>query len=86
MRTRIALLLMLAGGLADGPLARCAEEGAFQEIIPEQEQAVEKALAWLAKAQRTDGSWQAGGGDNLGGYPCAMTALAGMAMVLPECQ
>jgi hypothetical protein len=40
--------------------------------------AVHKGLEWLAKQQQRDGSWGANGGQ----YPVAMTALAGMAMLM----
>ena len=42
---------------------------------PKVEQAIEKGLRWVAKAQSSLGHWTAGG------YPTAMTALAGTALV-----
>src|SRR5207237_9098552 len=42
---------------------------------PKVEQAIEKGLRWMAKAQSSLGHWTAGG------YPTAMTALAGTALV-----
>jgi prenyltransferase beta subunit len=52
----------------------------FQEIIPRQEQALERAAAWLARVQTRDGSWRSSpqGGES---YPCAMTGLAGLALL-----
>jgi len=42
------------------------------------EEAVEKGLDWLKKTQAADGHWDANGG----AYPVAMTALAGMVMLM----
>src|SRR3954463_11542120 len=42
---------------------------------PKWEQAIEKGLRWVAKSQSSLGHWTAGG------YPTAMTALAGTALV-----
>ncbi len=50
----------------------------FQEILPEQESAIERGAAWLAKQQSRNGSWTNTGGEN---YPCAMTGLAGLALL-----
>lgn len=50
----------------------------FNEIIPKQEAAIEKGVAWLAKQQRKDGSWMNSSGEN---YTCAMTAFAGLALL-----
>jgi len=52
----------------------------FIEITPKLEDAVEKAIAWLAKSQAKDGSWGAEGTPQ-GEYPMAMTGLAGLALV-----
>jgi len=51
----------------------------FQNIIPKQEVAIEKGVAWLAKNQGRDGSW--GVSESSGQYPCAMTGLAGLALL-----
>ncbi len=51
----------------------------FQEIIPQQDEAVEKALAWLARNQAKDGSWRSEG--QVGTYQMAMTGLAGLALL-----
>jgi prenyltransferase beta subunit len=51
----------------------------FIDITPKQEEAIEKALAWLAKSQGRDGSWGAEGPG--GNYSMAMTGLAGLAIL-----
>jgi uncharacterized protein (TIGR03067 family) len=48
------------------------------EIAPKHRAAINKGLAYLAKVQHADGYWEA----NAGSYPVAMTALAGMAMLM----
>lgn len=75
----LALLHMVAPYAAEGVPTAPPPEG-FDEIIPPQEEALTRAAAWLAKTQNRDGSWQGSpqGGEN---YPCAMTGLAGMAML-----
>jgi hypothetical protein len=40
---------------------------------------IDKALKFLAREQTKDGSWRSGGG--YGYYPCAMSALAGLALI-----
>jgi hypothetical protein len=48
------------------------------ELTKEQQRAVERGLAWLAKQQRRDGGWEAPGGR----YPIALTGLAGTALLM----
>ena len=48
------------------------------EIAPKHREAINKGLAFLVKAQHADGHWAANGGQ----YPVAMTALAGMALLM----
>lgn len=48
-------------------------------ITPEAEKAIENGLKYLVKSQSRDGSWRTNG--NTGSYPCAMTALAGLALL-----
>jgi hypothetical protein len=48
-------------------------------ITPEAEKTIEKGLLYLVKNQSRDGSWRSNG--NSGSYPCAMTALAGLALL-----
>src|SRR5262245_66348307 len=55
------------------PLATRRASAAKED--PKIEQAIEKGLRWVAKSQSSLGHWTAGG------YPTAMTALAGTALV-----
>jgi hypothetical protein len=48
------------------------------ELTKEQQRAVERGLAWLARQQRRDGRWEAPGGR----YPIALTGLAGTALLM----
>jgi hypothetical protein len=49
-------------------------------LITEQaEKSIEKGLAYLARTQSRDGSWRTGSYG--GSYPCAMTSLAGLALM-----
>src|SRR6266498_2376305 len=52
-----------------------ARRAAAAKADPKVEQAIEKGLKWVAKTQSSLGHWTAGG------YPTAMTALAGTALV-----
>jgi len=78
MKARLAFVLTLlsaAGGL------RAAEIGTRPELITaEAEQAIQKGLQYLAGSQSRAGSWSAQGAYG-GGYPAAMTALAGLALM-----
>src|SRR5262245_61478161 len=66
----VTVLCLLAGiGL---PLAH---DSTAQNV--QKDEVVEKALAWLTKAQHKDGHWENPGGN----FPTAMTALAGMALL-----
>ena len=49
-----------------------------EELAPEYRAAVKKGLEWVAKQQHRDGHWEANGGQ----YPSAMTALAGMVLLM----
>lgn len=49
-----------------------------EELSPEVRAAVDKGLAYVAGQQFRDGHWEANGGQ----YPMAMTALAGMALLM----
>src|SRR5438552_2558576 len=49
-----------------------------EDLPPKVQSAVDKGLAYLAKQQFRDGHWEANGGQ----YPMAMTALAGMALLM----
>ena len=60
--------------------ARGADPGPRPDLITaETEQAIQRGLAWLGRAQNRDGSWRSGQSE--GGYPVAMTALAGLALM-----
>ncbi|MCZ7646332.1 MAG: terpene cyclase/mutase family protein [Planctomycetota bacterium] len=71
----IVMLVLAAPGQAAGEDAEKSD--GFQELLPKQDEAIERALAWLAKNQARDGSWNAGAQ----GYPCAMTGMAGLAFL-----
>lgn len=49
------------------------------EVTPAARTAIEAGLVYLASTQNRDGSWRTNGAT--GGYPTAMTALAGLAML-----
>jgi hypothetical protein len=49
-----------------------------EQLAPEYQAMVKKGLEWVAKQQHRDGHWEANGGQ----YPSAMTALAGMVLLM----
>ncbi len=49
------------------------------EITPATKTAIERGLRYLASVQNRDGSWRTNGA--IGGYPVAMTSLAGLALL-----
>jgi hypothetical protein len=60
--------------------ARAADAVARPDLVTaEAEQAIQRGLACLARTQNRDGSWRSG--QQEGGYPVAMTALAGLALM-----
>jgi hypothetical protein len=70
----VLILVALASGL------RAAELSTRPELITaEAEQAIDKGMAYLARTQSRAGSWY--GRSNYTGYPSAMTALAGLALM-----
>jgi len=70
----VLALLAAAGGL------RAAGIRTRPELItPETEQAIQKGLAYLGRTQSRAGSWYAK--SQYTGYPSAMTALAGLALM-----
>jgi len=74
LRAAAGLLCVLAGARAtrgEGPLPEMMD----RETV----QAIDRGLKYLAQTQRRDGSWLNAGG--YGTYPCAMTSLAGMALM-----
>lgn len=48
-------------------------------ITPEAERSIQRGLDFLARTQSRDGAWRSSGG--YGSYPCAMTSLAGLALM-----
>ena len=67
------------GSLAGTSISRAAQKEVLpKHITPETLKAVIKGLDYLPLKQSDDGSWIMGGGE---GYPVAMTALAGTAML-----
>lgn len=87
-RARVLLAAATAAAVVAAPVgvapARAQEADDILErprhVTPRTVQAVEKGIAWLARQQRRDGAIADGGG-NMGAYPVAMTALAGMAFL-----
>jgi hypothetical protein len=71
--TRRQALLALGGTAAAALLPATPAQAAKRD--PKWEASMEKGLKWVAKAQSTQGHWTAGG------YPTAMTALAGTALI-----
>src|SRR5688500_2655711 len=49
-------------------------------VSPEIERSIERGIRYLAQSQNRDGSWRGTGG--YGVYPCAMTSLAGTALLM----
>src|SRR5215510_5567046 len=69
-------LSTLGGALDGAALLNVAPRGSeASKGDPKWDQAVDKGLRWVAKSQSSLGHWTAGG------YPTAMTALAGTALV-----
>src|SRR5262245_53120699 len=75
-----AVASILGLGLLTGRSVRGAaqKEVLPKHITPETTRAVIKGLDYMAVQQSADGSWITGGGE---GYPVAVTALAGTAML-----
>src|SRR5262249_12958067 len=74
MRAALVAGLLTLGGVL------CAQEEIYPRgITKEIEEAIVRGREYLARNQAQDGSWRSGGGQ--GGYPAAMTGLAGMALV-----
>lgn len=87
LRASVARCLRRVGWVAGLSLAVCAASDARAQgperpemITPETEKAIEKGLAFLARTQGRDGTWRAAN-QFMGSYPCAMTALAGLALL-----
>jgi hypothetical protein len=71
----LALVTAAPPGFAQDPEVRVLPKG----ITRETRGAIDKALKFLAREQDKDGCWRSGGG--YGQYPCAMSALAGLALL-----
>jgi hypothetical protein len=71
--SRRQALLALGGAAATSLLP--AQPAAAAKRDPKWEAAIDKGLKWIARTQSTQGHWTAGG------YPTAMTALAGTALI-----
>lgn len=75
MKSHLALpvlaCLCLAGTAGKHPGA--------EALTPAVKAAVGKGIDWLRQNRRTDGSWRGAG--NYGGYPVAMTSMAGLALI-----
>jgi hypothetical protein len=73
--TRRRLLKTATGSLAVAALGGAACPARAAKDDPKTEAAIQKGLKWVAKSQSSLGHWTAGG------YPAAMTALAGTALI-----
>ncbi len=73
---RRALLQALAGSAACGFALNPNRRAAASNMDPKWTAAIKKGLDWVARTQSRRGSWTAGG------YPTAMTALAGTALTM----
>ncbi len=89
MRTLIALGILSLSAPAQDRFGG-GEDASQARILPAQEEAVERGLAWLAKHQETNGSWSANVGFKLNSTyritardrgHVGVTALAGMAFL-----
>jgi len=69
------LLLALVVGLACRPAAAAPHD----MVTAETEKAIENGLAYLARTQARNGAWRSR--ERYGVYPCAITSLAGLAMM-----
>ena len=81
---RVALLrICVISALIVGRTAMAGPVRPLPELVtPEARNAIEKGLAYLARSQNRDGSWRAQGAFGAHtGYPCAMTSLAGVALM-----
>jgi hypothetical protein len=71
----------VAGGAPAGVQLSIGEIGARPPLVTaDAERSIEKGLAYLGRTQARDGTWVTRGGYG-GGYPTAMTALAGLALM-----
>lgn len=66
--------------VAEQPEARSLPRSLPNGITPDTQEAIDRGLAYLARTQSRAGSWSSDGG--IGRYPVAMTALAGLALLM----
>ena len=78
MKNKIAILVLLFF-LFKSYLWSDEQQLRPEMITVEAEKSIERGLQYLVKNQSRDGSWRTNGAS--GGYPCAMTALAGLAIL-----
>jgi len=71
----LALCFVAPPGRGQDPQVPLLPKGVSRET----QSAIDNALKFLAREQSKDGSWRSGGG--YGYYPCAMSALAGLALL-----
>ena len=71
----LALVLAAPQGRGEDAEVRLLPKG----IDRDTKASIDKALEFLAREQAKDGCWRSGGG--YGQYPCAMSALAGLALL-----
>ena len=85
---RVIVAVMLAGLTGVIPIGSAQESAgsdqavsaaAPSEITPAIRKAIERGAQYLVSTQNHDGSWRTNGGS--GGYPVAMTSLAGLALM-----
>ncbi len=80
---RGAVVVAVCHAIAVSPVAAAdgAPAGRLPDgITPQTHNAIERGLAYLARAQARDGSWSNQG--RYGAYPVAMTSLAGLALLM----
>jgi squalene cyclase len=80
MTTLTAAVLLTAARAQETPTPKPAAPRLPKHITPEAHQAIERGLAYLARTQDRQGSWSNRGA--FGEYPVAMTALAGLALLM----
>jgi hypothetical protein len=82
VRSALFAAVLTTVGCFAAPAARGADDAHERPplITPETDAAIQRGLKYLANTQSSDGYWQAGSGWG-GGYPTAMTSLAGLALL-----
>ena len=78
--TRTAISILLAVSMVGGSAVVRAETPLPKHITPATQTAIDKGLKYLSRTQGRDGAWRNSG--RYGRYPVAMTALAGLAMLM----